>query len=149
MKNPRNLETFRDENREISDPVEIANKFCNHFTDIGPSLAKNIQSSHSHRSFLSGSFTQSNFFNPTTKEEITEIAKSFASGKAAGHDQIPMSIIKQSIRLISEPLTHIINLSIYRGIVPDEMKIARVISVFKSDDHSLFTNYLPVSVQSQ
>ena len=57
-----------------------------------------------------------------------------------------MSIIKQSIHLISEPLTHIINLSIYHGIVPDEMKIARVIPVFKSDDQSLFTNYRPVSV---
>ena len=57
-----------------------------------------------------------------------------------------MSIIKQSIHHISEPLTHIINLSIYHGIVPDEMKIARVIPVFKSDDQSLITNYRPVSV---
>ena len=57
-----------------------------------------------------------------------------------------MSIIKQSIHLISEPLTHIINLSIYHGTVPDEMKIARVIPVFKSDDQSLFTNYRQVSV---
>ena len=58
---------------------------------------------------------------------------------------IPMSIIKQSIHLISEPLTHIISVSIYHDIVPDEMKIARVIPVFKSDQ-SLFTNYRPVSV---
>ena len=57
-----------------------------------------------------------------------------------------MSIIKQSIHHISEPLTHIINLSIYHGIVPDEMKIARVIPVFKSDDQSLITNYRPISV---
>ena len=56
-----------------------------------------------------------------------------------------MSIIKQSIHLISEPLIRVINLSIYHGIVPDEMKIARVIPVFKSDQ-SLFTNYRPVSV---
>ena len=101
---------------------------------------------HSHRSFLTGSFTQSISLNSTTKEEIIEIAKTFISGKAAGYDQIPVSIIKQSIHLISEPLTHIINLSIYHGIVPDEMKIARVIPVFKSDDQSLFTNYRPVSV---
>ena len=101
---------------------------------------------HSHRSFLTGPFTQSIYLNPTTKEEIIEIAKTFISSKAAGYDQIPMSIIKQSIHLISEPLTHIINLSIYHGIVPNEMKIACVIPVFKSDDQSLFTNYRPVSV---
>ena len=34
------------------------------------------------------------------------------------------------------------------SIVPDEMKIARVIPIFKSDDHSLFTNYRPISVLS-
>ena len=57
-----------------------------------------------------------------------------------------MTVIKESILLVSEPLTHTINLSIQRGIVPDEMKIARVIPIFKSDDQSLFTNYRPISV---
>ena len=37
-----------------------------------------------------------------------------------------MNIIKQSIHLIVEPITHIINLSIMNGIVPDKMKLARV-----------------------
>ena len=57
-----------------------------------------------------------------------------------------MSLVKESIQLISEPLAHIINLSIAHGIVPDQMKIARVIPLFKADDQSLFTNYRPVSV---
>ena len=90
--------------------------------------------------------TRSLFFNPTTQAEIVEIAKTFLPGKAVGYDQIPISVIKESILLVSEPLTHIINLSIEHGIVPDEMKIARVIPIFKSDDQSLFTNYRPVSV---
>ena len=90
--------------------------------------------------------TRSLFFNPTTQAEIVEIAKTFLPGKAVGYDQIPISVIKESILLVSEPLTHIINLSIEHGIVLDEMKIARVIPIFKSDDQSLFTNYRPVSV---
>jgi hypothetical protein len=49
-----------------------------------------------------------------------------------------MSIIKQSINAISQPLTHIINLSITHGIVPDEMKIARVIPLFKAEDRDVF-----------
>ena len=57
-----------------------------------------------------------------------------------------MTIIKKSILLVSELLTYIVNLSIQHGIVPDEMKIARVIPIFKSDDQSLFTNYRPISV---
>ena len=46
--------------------------------------------------------------------------------------------------LVSEPLTHTINLFIQHGIVPDEMKIAREISVFKPDDQSLS----PTTIQS-
>ena len=52
-----------------------------------------------------------------------------------------MTVTKESALLVSEPLTHIINLFIQHGIVPDEMKIAREISIFKPDDQSLFTNY--------
>ena len=37
-------------------------------------------------------------------------------------------------------------MSIISGIVPDELKIACVISLFKSGDRSLSTNYRPVSV---
>jgi hypothetical protein len=33
------------DNTEISDPILIANKFCNYFTNIGPNLAKKIKPS--------------------------------------------------------------------------------------------------------
>ena len=45
--------------------------------------------------------------------------------------------VKESANFISEPLTHIVNLSIETGIVPDQMKIARVIPLFKSGDNNL------------
>ena len=63
-----------------------------------------------------------------------------------GYDRIPMSVIKQSINLISIHIAHIMNLSINHGIVPDEMKIARVTPLFKSGDYGTFTNYRPVSI---
>ena len=104
--------TCKADDHEITDPVKIANNFCSYFSNIGPNLARSIQSSSSHCSFLNGSFTQSLFFNPTTQAESVEIAKTFLPGKAAGYDQIPMSVIKESILLVSEPLKFIINLSI-------------------------------------
>ena len=48
--------------------------------------------------------------------------------------------------MICRPLTHFINLSIISGVVPGQLKIARVIPLFKSGDKSIFTNYRPVSV---
>ena len=47
--------SFIIDNKEITDPMEIANHFCEFFTNIGPNLAKKIPSStSSFRSFLSG-----------------------------------------------------------------------------------------------
>ena len=61
-------------------------------------------------------FCQSVFFDPVTPNELSEISNSFRPGKAAGHDRIPISIIKQSIQIIADTLAHIINLSITHGI---------------------------------
>ena len=45
-----------------------------------------------------------------------------------------------------EPLTHLIYLSLSLGIVPDELKIARIIPIFKGEDEQLVQNYRPISV---
>ena len=44
------------------------------------------------------------------------------------------------------PLTHIMNLSISKGVFPCELKVARVIALFKANDPMYFSNYRPVSV---
>ena len=76
-------------------------------------------------------------FNSNIINCKSEISNAFRPGKAAGHDRIPISIIKQSIQILADPLTHIIKLSITHGIVPDQMKIVRVIPLFKAGDRSL------------
>ena len=95
--------TFKVDNQEVTDPVDIANRFCSYFSSIGPNLAKEIHSSVSHRTFLSGHFCQSVFFDPVSPNELSEISLAFRSGKSAGYDRIPISIIKQSIQIIAEP----------------------------------------------
>ena len=57
-----------------------------------------------------------------------------------------MSIIKKFINILAEPLSHIFNLSFTSGIFPDDMKIARVIPLFKAGDRVIFSNYRPVSI---
>ena len=57
-----------------------------------------------------------------------------------------MNVIKEVLDFIVQPLTYITNLSLISGIVPDQMKIARVVPLFKTGDLSQFTNYRPVSV---
>ena len=58
------------------------------------------------------------------ENEIIEICGSLRSGAAAGYDDIPMNVVKQTIDPINDPLRYILNLSLRFGIVPDSLKIA-------------------------
>ena len=50
------------------------------------------------------------------------------------------------ILFLLKPLTRNINLSLSSGIVPKQLKIARIIPLFKSGDQDLYANYRPMSV---
>lgn len=56
------------------------------------------------------------------------------------------NLVKQSIDNMLIPLTHIINQSLTTGIVPQSMKIARVMPIYKSGDKHNFGNYRPISI---
>ena len=47
---------------------------------------------------------------------------------------------------ISEPLTHIFNLSLNTGKIPQELKVSLVTPVYKADDKKQLTNYRPISI---
>jgi hypothetical protein len=48
---------------------------------------------------------------------------------SAGYDEI--MIVKQCIHTVWKPLTFIINLSLSSGIFPNQMKIAKILPIFK------------------
>ena len=57
--------------------------------------------------------------------------------------------MKQLINYYAEPLTHLINESISQGIFPDELKLAKVLPIFKWEDEQLVQNYRPTSFFSK
>jgi hypothetical protein len=125
----------------MSDPVEVSNRFCGYFTNIGKNLAERIfDPCISPTFYLQDNICESIFLNPTTKEEIINISKTFKSGKAPGFDGINMTTVKQHIDMICEPFAYIINLLITTGIVPDNIKVAKYIPIFKKDNPALQTH---------
>ena len=48
--------------------------------------------------------------------------------------------------IIACPLTHVINLSLVQGVVPDDFKSARVVPLCKKSDKARVGNYRPVSI---
>ena len=139
--------TFTNNNKDISDPYTIANKFCEVFTNMGPDLTKKLPPSDiSHSSFLKNKISEIIFLKPVTEDEIKKLSSSFKAGKACGYDGIKIADVKSNIDFLAPPLTYLINLSISSGSVPDDIKMARVIPIYKSDCRSTFNNYRPISI---
>ena len=65
-----------------------------------------------------------------------------------GWDGISARIVKLSYKYFLVPLVHICTLSLIHGVFPNELKIAKVIPLYKGGNARLFVNYRPVSVLS-
>jgi hypothetical protein len=87
-------------------------------------------------------------FSLISESKVLKYINSLSPNKATGLDGIPSRFVRDSAPMISEPLSHIINLSIIQGSVPDDLKSARVVPLFKKNDKTEVGNYRPVSILS-
>ena len=130
----------------ITDGNDIANRFNNFFVNIGASLAKKIPVSDKRPSdFMSHDVMEMFYLTPVAEAEVDKIISDFRDS-AAGWDELKPSIIKTVKTSIKVPLAHIGNLSFNTGLFPMELKIAKIVPIFKSGEECIFTNYRPVSV---
>jgi predicted Rossmann-fold nucleotide-binding protein len=70
--------------------------------------------------------------SPVTRSEIAEIIKLLQDKKTQDYCVISINFIKNFSDQLVKPLQHIINLSFETSVVPSQMKIAKVIPLFKS-----------------
>ena len=66
---------------------------------------------------------------------------------SAGDDNISPRMIKESSIQLATPLTHI-NLSFQYATVPEKLKIAKVIAMFKKNEKVLVNSFHPISLLS-
>jgi len=78
---------------------------------------------------------------------LSDIIDSIKPKWSAGHDNIPIKLIKHVKLAIIKPLLHVINTSIITGVYPSELKISKVIPVFKKGEHKDPLNYRPLAIQ--
>ena len=131
-------------NKHITDSYDISNAFNNCFASIGSELAGNITSSINPLSYLKS--VQNSMFMPKVSEnEVKNIFMSFKNS-AAEWDNFPTFVAKQCVDSYISPLTYILNRAIIQGIFPSELKIARIIPIFKSGDKQNVSNYRPISI---
>ena len=83
---------------------------------------------------------------PTDTTEIVKTVQKLKTKCSEGFDGLSTKLLQATIHEISIPLEHLINKSFVTGIVPVNLKVAKIIPVFKSGNNKIFSNYRPVSI---
>ena len=121
----------------ITSTDSIAINFNKYFTEIGPNLAnKIITPLVNFDTYLNN---MCKIFQPQNALSINKLKDAFYSlktNKSPGHDDICFNIIKQCFGTLNRPLHYIYNISLQSGVLPEEVKIARVTPIFKGAEVS-------------
>jgi len=144
----KEIAMIRINDKEINHKPTISKEFNNYFTSIGKNLAKEIKYSGS-KNYLNALTKDVNSifqFKPISRTEIINIIKKMEGKSSCGYDNISTKLIKPINHLIAEPLSTLINESLKTGIFPDQLKIAKMLPIYKKNDRTLLSNYRPISL---
>ena len=131
-------DTVTDHGADIVTPPNVEHGTVPCFADKIP------PAQHSYKWYMKSKRNlRSMYMIPTESDEISKIINSLKTKKSTGHDNISITMLKS---LHSEPLASIINMSLVKGIIPNTMKLAKVIPICKAKNKELFTNYRPISL---
>ena len=143
-------EIFEFNGEKTSNPQIIADGFCKYFSEVGQNFANAIpKPKKPYTSYLNHSNQNSFFMAPTDPDEVDKIISSLQPKKSSGLDNISTHFIKQTKLELKMPLSilfKIINKSLVNGLVPNNMKIAKVIPLYKGKNTEQCTNYRPISL---
>ena len=134
-----------------SKPKEIAEEFNNLFSSIGQSISDNVVPTNVNpESYLNDFDPQKTKFKlgNTGQLHVMDIIKSFDSKASPDIDGISLKLIKFIAYEISRPIAHIFNLSLEKGIFPENLKSSRTVPIFKCRDPKSCDNYRPISLVS-
>ena len=112
--------------------IIIENKFGKRF----------VQSFYLNKGVVPNSYS----FSLVSENRVLGYLKNLSAKKATGLDGIPSRFVRDGASVIACPLTHVINLSLIQGVVPEDLKSARVVPLFKKNDKTEVGNYRPVSI---
>lgn len=146
---PKLVTSVDDPSVKIENNENICNEFNKFFVNVGNNVSKTIVY-HGNEpdmySYMGNKHVKYIFFKPVTMEEVYTLLKQLDINKAYGVDKLHPRLLKDAKDYISEPLSYIFNLCLINGVVPSQMKIAKVIPIFKGGNPEEIGNYRPVSL---
>jgi len=139
--------SFNINGNETSDPLQISEGFNAFFAQIGQNIQDNVPPANKpFTEHMQGTYPNNFYMSPVAPKELEFISKQLKPKSSSGHDDISTKLMKETICLISSPLSHIFNQSFVKGIVPINMKIAKIIPIYKNGKKDVLNNYRPISL---
>lgn len=137
-----NIDSIKYKNTLLTNPVEIASAFNNHYIDsTNRSVPPNV-TGNSMNNVTVGSM----FLKPMSITEVKKEILLLNNTNSEGYDEINTKIIKTCVDEIVEVLTQLINLSFYEGIFPEALKLSVVRPLYKKGDRLDLNNYRPITL---
>lgn len=145
----KKLPTVFEKNGNIIEGYDnIVEEFNDYFVNIGRSLSAKVpEPAIGFQHYLKSPTPVNSFsFKPCTSWEIFKICNELPQKYSTGHDHISSRVVKHAIEYLADILAELINCSMQNGVVPNELKIAKVVPIYKTGDTNIFSNYRPISV---
>ena len=83
---------------------------------------------------------------PIEEYKVTQVIDPFKNKSSKGIDGISNNLIKTAKFVFAKPITLIINLMLYSGLFPEQLKVSKIIPLHKPNDKLLLTNCRPIAV---
>ena len=117
--------------KSCANPKLISASSNNYFSNIGETLVDKLPTvAVNYTAYMSKLVSNSFFCDPLECQKLLYLIDDLKCDKACGDHGFGSQIIKDNKFILCEPLTFIYNMSISNGIVPDKLKIAKVIPIF-------------------
>ena len=132
-----------------TDKEHISQAMNEYFCNIGTDLQSKLSVTNiSYEDFLPDRILPSFFICPITNDDILLEIRKMDPKKSAGADNIGPKVLKMCPEIFAKNLTKIFNHAIEMGEYPHELKLAKVIALFKKGNRQDPTNYRPISLLS-
>lgn len=130
----------------IDDPQDIACVFSDYFylgidqtaTDQNDAISILKENCH----YVDNSME----FRKVTPNEILNLVVKMENKKSCGWDELKIDLIKDNIDILASPLAEFFNNCVEQSIFPDQLKLAKVLPIFKKGSKLDPSKYRPISL---
>ena len=149
LKSKKNIKSIIVDKKQITGDQAIADAMNNFFSSVGKNLASVVPGKNgAFKRFLKKRNPHSINLQETSDDEVYKIIMSLNGNKTCVDDGIRPAHLKQCVSSLKDPITHVLNTSLRTSIVPQKLKIAKVIPIYKKDERTDPSNYRPISLLS-